>query len=33
MLTQKIDSKSSAGLGVVATPYYSEGSLKVEYER
>lgn len=33
MLTQKLDAKSWAGVGVVATPYYREGSVKAEYER
>jgi hypothetical protein len=33
MLSQRIDNKSTAAMGVAVAPYYGEGSLKVEYER
>lgn len=33
MLRQRLDNKNSSAFGVVGTPYYMEGSFKVEYER
>ena len=33
MVRQRIDNKSWSGVGLVGTPYYREGSFKVEYER
>ena len=32
-LHQQIDAKNATSLGIVATPFYKEVSLKVDYER